>query len=196
MTLNKKYSITYNDSNIKKNNKNNKKSGDNINKSFNFISPITSTKKNYTLLKNGKKLNIRSNSNRISNHEKNYINKKRELHYNYDLTEPQSQINNNLIISDKSNFQKMGNLSLFSNGLDLLGISNTSSDNTFLKNIKSNDINNHFANINKSNKLSGRYYLNIQNVQKYPQIFNNYYSINGVNNSSLPIKVINVFNNK
>ena len=112
------------------------------------------------------------------------------------MTEPQSQINNNLLINDKSNLQKMGNLSLFNNGLDLLGISNTTSDNTFLKNIKSNELNNHFANINKTNKLSGRYYLNIQNVPKYPQIFNNYYSINGVNSSSLPIKVINVFNNK
>ena len=56
---------------------------------------------------------------------------------------------------------------------------------------------NHLSNINKANKLSGRYYLNIQNnLPKYPQIFNNYYSFNGVSTSNLPIKVINVFNNK
>ena len=32
--------------------------------------------------------------------------------------------------------------------------------------------------------------MNIQyNLSKYPQIFNNYYSFNGVNISNLPIKV-------
>ena len=177
--------------------KNNKKNEHKSNNSFNFINPSSATNKNYNLLKNAKKLNVRSNSYRISNHEKNYINKKREVEYRYDLTEPEPKITKNLRINkSKTNIQKMGNLSLFGNGLELLGLTNTSNGNTFLKNIKTNDINNHFANINKSNRLSGRYYLNIQNMEKTPQIFNNYYSINGVNSSSIPIKVINVFNNK
>ena len=195
ISINQKYSITSNDnnSNIRLNNKKEYKS----NKSFNFINPSSAIPKNYTLLKNAKKLNVRSNSYRISSHEKNYINKKRKVDYRYDLTEPEQQITNNLRInSSKTSIPKIGNLSLLSNGIDLLGISSVNNGNTFLKNIKSNDINNHFTNINKSNKLSGRYYLNIQNVHKYPQIFNNYYSINGVNSSSFPIKVINVFNNK
>ena len=162
------------------------------NNSFNFINSSSVTNKNYTLLKNAKKLSVRSNSYRISNHEKNYINKKREMDYRYDLTEPETEMTKNLKINkSKTNIQKMGNLSLFGNNLDLLGISNINNENIFLKNIKSNDIY-----INKSNRLSGRYYLNIQNLPKYPQIFNHYYSINGIISSNLPIKVIKVFNNK
>ena len=181
--------LSFNSNNIKNNE--NKSSN-----SFNFINPSSATNKNYTLLKKAKKLGVRSNSYRISNHQKNYINKKRELDYRYDLTEPEPDITKNIKINkSKTNIQKMEK-SLFQNGLDLLGITNTSNGNTFLKNIKSNDITNHFVHINKGNRLSGRYYLNIQNAQKCPQIFNNYYSINGVNSSSIPIKVINVFNNK
>ena len=180
--------LSINSNNIKKNEHKS-------NNSFNFINPSSVTNKNYTLLKNAKKLSVRSNSYRISNHEKNYINKKREMDYRYDLTEPETEITKNMKINkSKTNIQKMGNLSLFGNGLDLLGISNINNGNIFLKNIKSNDINNHFTNINKSNRLSGRYYLNIQNLPKCPQIFNNYYSINGISSSNLPIKVINVFN--
>ena len=197
ITINKKYSIT-SDNNL--DNNNNNKKDHKSNNSFNLINPSIShnnnNNHNYKLLKNAKKLNVRSNSYRLSGHEKNYINKKREIDYKYDLTEPEPQITNNLRINSK-NIPKFGNLSLFSNDLDLLGISSTSNGNTFLQNIKSNDVNNHLSTINKANKLSGRYYLNIQNnLPKYPQIFNNYYSFNGVSTSNLPIKVINVFNNK
>ena len=194
ITINKKYSIT-SDNNI---DNNNNKKDHKSNNSFNLIKPSIShnNNHNYKLLKNAKKLNVRSNSYRLSGHEKNYIDKKRELDYKYDLTEPEPQISSNLRVNSK-NIPKFGNLSLFSNDLDLLGISSTSNGNTFLQNIKSNDVNNHLSTINKANKLSGRYYLNIQNnLPKYPQIFNNYYSFNGVSTSNLPIKVINVYNNK
>ena len=195
ITINKRYSIKSNNNNKINIKKNDHKS----NNSFNFTKPPITSNKNYTLLKNAKKLNVRSNSYRISGHEQKYINKKRELdHYKYDLTEPEPEISNNLRInSNNNNIPKFGNLSLFSNDLDLLGISNNSNGKTFLQNIKANEGYNHLTNINKNNKLSGRYYLNIQNNEsKCPQIFNNYYSFNGVNSSNLPIKVINVFNNK
>ncbi len=177
-----------------------KKRGHKQNNSFNFINPLSNTKKNTSILQNAKKINVRSNSYRMSGHEKNYIKKKRELNYRYDLTEPEGNISPHFL---KNKNSKLSNLSLFSNGLDFLGIStittttsNNNNTNNFLQNIKTNELNNHFANINKGNKLSGRYYLNIQNVGKCPQIFNNYYSINGVSSSNFPIKVINVFNNK
>ena len=180
-------------------NNNIKKKGHKQNNSFNFINPSSTTNKNSSILQNAKKLNVRSNSYRMSGHEKNYISKKRELNYRYDLTEPEGRISSNFLKMKNKKINtdpKLSNLSLFSSGLDFLGISSTSNGNTFLQNIKTNnDVNNHFANINKINKLSGRYYLNIQNMPKCPQIFNNYYSINGIS-SNLPIKVINVFNNK
>ena len=65
-------------------------------------------------------------------------------------------------------------------------------------NFNTNDIVNSFKqpNINNNaNRVDDRYYMNMQNASKTPQIFNNYYSINGVVASGSPIKVINVFNN-
>ena len=50
-------------------------------------------------------------------------------------------------------------------------------------------------NIINNNKFDDRYIMNMQNSSTTPQIFNNYYSINGVVTSTSPIKVINVFNN-
>ena len=176
---------------------NKKKENHKSNKSFNFINPPSATNKNYVMVKNAKKLNIRSNSYRMSGHEKNYITRRRELDYKYDLTEPELNLKNDLRIKNsKINIPNTGNLSLFKNDMDLLGISRTNHGNTFLQNIKINEENNHLTTINKANKSSGRYYLNIPNIPKYPQIFNNYYSINGASFSNLPIKVINVFNNK
>ena len=149
------------------------------------------------MVKNSKKLNIRSNSYRMSGHEQNYMERKREFDYKYDLTEPELNIKSDLRKKNsKINFPKTGNLSLFKNDIDLLGLSSTNNGNIFLQNVKLNEPNNHLTNINKANKSSGRYYLNIQNVPKCPQIFNNYYSINGASFSNLPIKVINVYNNK
>ena len=187
---NKKYSvITHNKNNNIKHNENK------TNNSFNFIYP--NSNQSYSLIQNTKKINVRSNSYRVKSHEKNYINKKRILDYRTDLTEPEVSISNHLKMKNsKILHPKLANLSLFSSGLEMFGISNNGNRNTFLHNIKTNDSNNHFASINKSNKLSGRYYLNMQNEQKCPQIFNNYYSINGVSSSNMPIKVINVFNNK
>ena len=195
-----KISKTNNKKNTNNSDNNNiKKKGHKQNNSFNFINPSSTTNKNSSILQNAKKLNVRSNSYRMSGHEKNYISKKRELNYRYDLTEPEGRISSNFLKMKNKKINtdpKLSNLSLFSSGLDFLGISSTSNGNTFLQNIKTNnDVNNHLANINKINKLSGRYYLNIQNMPKCPQIFNNYYSINGIS-SNLPIKVINVFNNK
>ena len=187
---NKKYSVIANNKN-----KNIKNNDNKINNSFNFIYP--NSNKSYSFIQNTKKINVRSNSYRVKSHEKNYINKKRILDYRADLTEPEVSISNHLKMKNsKILHPKIANLSLFNSGLEMFGISNNGNRNTFLHNIKSNDTNNHFASINKSNKLSGRYYLNIQNQPKCPQIFNNYYSINGVSSSNMPIKVINVFNNK
>ena len=187
---NKKYSVISNNKNNKIKHNESKTSN-----SFNFIYP--NTNKSYSLIQNTKKINVRSNSYRVKSHEKNYINKKRILDYRPDLTEPEVSISNHLKMKNsKILHPKLANLSLFNSDLEMFGISNNGNRNTFLHNIKSNESNNHFASINKSNKLSGRYYLNIQNEPKCPQIFNNYYSINGVSSSNMPIKVINVFNNK
>ena len=65
---------------------------------------------------------------------------------------------------------------------------NNFNPNDFVNNLKPN-IN------NASKKIDDRYFMNINNTSKTPQIFNNYYSINGIVTSSSPIKVINVFNN-
>ena len=173
----------------------NKKKGHKQNNSFNFINPLSTSNENVSILQKPKKIDVRSNSSRMSSHDKNYIKRRRELNYRYDLTETEGRISSNYL---KNRNSKLSNLSLFSEGLDFLGISSTinNNTNTFLQNIKTSDINNHVSNISKENKLSGRYYLNVQNVGKCPQIFNNYYSINGVSSSNFPIKVINVFNNK
>ena len=195
ISINEKYSMIPSNNTIKNINK--KSECHKSNKSFNFINPHSSTNKNYVMVKNSKKLNIRSNSYRMSGHEQNYMERKREFDYKYDLTEPELNIKSDLRKKNsKINFPKTGNLSLFKNDIDLLGLSSTNNGNIFLQNVKLNEPNNHLTNINKANKSSGRYYLNIQNVPKCPQIFNNYYSINGASFSNLPIKVINVFNNK
>ena len=187
---NKKNSVTLNNNIIIKNNK---KNLTNKIKDFNYMNPNTNnqnTPKNQ-IIQYAKKLSARSNSYRIASHGNNsgYINKKRKCDYKYDLTEPEEKIANKLQLNtSKAKNAQIINYSLINNGVNFMNIGNN--------NFNTNDINvnNIKSNIN-SNKGDDRYYLNTHSSTKTPQIFNNYYSINGVVTSTSPIKVINVFNN-
>ena len=171
------YSITFNND-IKNNNHSQQK---NNNQSTNQI------------MQYAKKLSARSNSYRITSHgnKGGFINKKRKYNYKYDLTEPEEKIANNLKLNtSKAQNSQIINYSLINNGVNFMNIGNN--------NFNTNDIVNSFKqpNINNNaNRVDDRYYMNMQNSSKTPQIFNNYYSINGVVTSGSPIKVINVFNN-
>ena len=183
---NKKYSVTLNNNNIK----NNKRTLTNKIKDFNYMNPNNQNNTNNQIIQYAKKLNARSNSYRITSHENNsgYINKKRKYNYKYDLTEPEEKIVNNLQLNtSKAKNSQIINYSLVNNGVNFMNIGNN--------NFNTNDfVNNRKSNVN-NNKIDDKYYLNMQNSTKTPQIFNNYYSINGVVTSTSPIKVINVFNN-
>ena len=183
-----KYSITLNNNinnNVKKN-ESNKLNDYNYNQQKNNQS-------NNQIMQYTKKLSVRSNSYRIASHGNRggYINKKRKYNYKYDLTEPEEKIANNLKLNtSKSKNSQIINYSLINNGVNFMNIGNN--------NFNTNDIVNSFKqpNINNNaNRVDDRYYLNMQHSSKTPQIFNNYYSINGVVTSGSPIKVINVFNN-
>jgi len=171
------YSITFNND-IKNNNHSQQR---NNNQSTNQI------------MQYAKKLSARSNSYRITSHgnKGGFINKKRKYNYKYDLTEPEEKIANNLKLNtSKAQNSQIINHSLINNGVNFMNIGNN--------NFNTNDIVNSFKqpNINNNaNRVDDRYYMNMQNSSKTPQIFNNYYSINGVVASGSPIKVINVFNN-
>ena len=180
----KNYSVTINDSN---NIKNNKKNMTNKIKEYDYNEP----NKNIQILQYAKKLSARSNSYRITSHGNNqgYMNKKRKFNYKYDLTEPEEKIANNLKLNtSKAKNSQIINYSLINNGVNFMNVGN----NNFNSN---NAVNNLKSNINNTKKIDDGYYMNLQNSSKTPQIFNNYYSINGVVTSSSPIKVINVFNN-
>ena len=187
---NKKYSVTLNNNN---NIENNKRSITNKKSEYNFKNPDNnqSNNQNIQIMQYAKKLSARSNSYRITSHGNNngYMNKKRKINYKYDLTEPEEKINNNLKLNtSKAKNSQIINYSLMNNGVNFMSMGNSNiNSNDFVNNIKST--------INNNNRLDDRYYLNMQNSTKTPQIFNNYYSINGVVTSSSPIKVINVFNN-
>ena len=142
-----------------------------------------------------KKLNNRKKySNKRSYDEKSIREKiKREMMSNRDLTEPEIFMIFNPIKNKENtkNTNKKKNLNISLN--DNIG------PNNFLKHIKqmkpaqTNNI-----------RLNNQYYLNninnsINNVRKIErnrgaQIFNNFYSINNMGNSKIPVKVINVFN--
>ena len=198
----KNYLKKYNSNTIINNNNNKYSIINNIkynehktNNSFNFINQLPIKK--HSFLRNSKKINVRSNSYRIPEHEKNFINNKRYIDQKSNLTESEILISNHLKFKNsKNNFPKFANLSLFSNRLKKIGISNNNATKSFLHNIKENNENNLFSNLNNSNIISGRYYLNTQDELKCQKIFNNFYSFNGVSASNLPIKVINIFNNK
>ena len=169
---------------------------------FNYIIPnsINSNNNNMNnnnqILQNAKKLNARSHSYRIASHGNNYnyIKKKRNYNYKCDLTEPGVKANENMKLNtSKNGNSQIINYSLINNGLNFLSIGNNNvNTNELMNNIKNNEINNNNQHIEQDN----RYFINmnIPNTTKTPQIFNNYYSINGVTAGS-PIKVINVFNN-
>ena len=187
---NKKYSVTFNDNN--NNIKNNKKIQTNKIKDYNCIIPNQTMNNNNNqssihnnqIIQYAKKLNARSNSYRITSHgnANGYINKKRKLNYKYYLTQPEEKIKNNLQLNtSKAKNAQIINYSLINNGVNFMNLNTNDSMN------KNNIINN--------NKFDDRYIMNMQNSSTTPQIFNNYYSINGVVTSTSPIKVINVFNN-
>ena len=187
---NKKYSVTLNDNN---NIKNNKKILSNKSKDYSYMIPNQNLNNinpnnisNNQIMQYAKKLNARSNSYRITSHENTsgYINKKRKLNYKYDLTQPEEQIKNNLQLNtSKAKNSQIINYSLINNGVNFM-------------NLNTNELmNNSNLKKNLDNKFDERYIMNMQNSSKTPQIFNNYYSINGVVTSTSPIKVINVFNN-
>ena len=187
---NKKYSVTLNDNN---NIKNNKKILSNKSKDYSYMIPNQNLNKinpnnisNNQIMQYAKKLNARSNSYRITSHENTsgYINKKRKLNYKYDLTQPEEKIKNNLQLNtSKAKNSQIINYSLINNGVNFM-------------NLNTNELmNNSNLKKNLDNKFDERYIMNMQNSSKTPQIFNNYYSINGVVTSTSPIKVINVFNN-
>ena len=187
---NKKYSVTLNDNN---NIKNNKKILSNKSKDYNYMIPNQNLNNinpnnisNNQIMQYAKKLNARSNSYRITSHENTsgYINKKRKLNYKYDLTQPEEKIKNNLQLNtSKAKNSQIINYSLINNGVNFM-------------NLNTNELmNNSNLKKNLDNKFDERYIMNMQNSSKTPQIFNNYYSINGVVTSTSPIKVINVFNN-
>ena len=156
-----------------------------------------SKKKNdYSYEKDVKKLNnkIRHYTYKRSYDEKGIrAKKKRELLSNRDLTEPELMMILNPIKikeNDRNNSNRKNmNISLNDN----------ISKNTFLKQIKQ------VKSLNSNNPRSNQYYNsnyinnineNIGNIEKDngPQVFNNFYSINNVGNTKVPIKVINVFN--
>ena len=187
---NKKYSVTLNDNN---NIKNNKKILSNKSKDYSYMIPNQNLNNinpnnisNNQIMQYAKKLNARSNSYRITSHENTsgYINKKRKLNYKYDLTQPEEKIKNNLQLNtSKAKNSQIINYSLINNGVNFM-------------NLNTNELmNNSNLKKNLDNKFDERYIMNMQNSSKTPQIFNNYYSINGVVTSTSPIKVINVFNN-
>ena len=192
---NKKYSITLNSNNNNNRNiKNNKKNFANKVSDYNYLNHNNNQNQSYNqIMQYSKKLSARSNSYRItSNGSKNdYINKRRKLNNKYDLTETDEKIVNNLKLNtSKAKNSQIINYSLVNNGINFMNIGNN--------NFNSNDILNNLNlkyNINNSNLLDNKHYMNMENSSKTPQIFNNYYSINGVVTSSSPIKVINVFNN-
>jgi hypothetical protein len=166
---------SYNDIKNKKNNITNKV------KDFNYMNPNNiqnnrNNQNNKQIMKYAKKLSARSNSYRITSHGDNtdYINKKRKLNYNYDLTEPEEKLINKLKLNtSKSNNSKIINYSLINNGVNMMNFENNNNfnPNDFVNNLKPN-IN------NASKKIDDRYFMNINNTSKTPQIFNNYYSIN------------------
>ena len=189
-----KYSVTFND-NINNNNfnnnniKNSKKMLTNKIKDYNYMIPNQnmnnnniSNIQNNQIMQYAKKLNARSNSYRITSHgnTNGYINKKRKLNYKYDLTQPEEKIKNNLQLNtSKAKNSQIINYSLINNGVNFMNLNPNEPMNN--KNIT-------------NNKFDEGYIMNTQNSSKTPQIFNNYYSINGVVTSTSPIKVINVFN--
>ena len=192
---NNKYSITVNNNNNDSDMKNNKKITNKIN-DYNHMNQNKNLNMNQNsnqIMQYAKKLSARSNSYRINSHENNYgyINKKRKINYKYDLTESEEKITNNLKLNtSKSKNSQIINYSLVNNGLNFMNIGNN--------NFNTNDIMNKISqpNINNNpNRIDDKYYMKMQNSSKTPQIFNNYYSINGVVTSGSPIKVINVFNN-
>ena len=157
-------------------------------------------------IKNPKCINYNEKNIKKINNKRKYVNKrsydeksikvkiKREIAPNRDLTDPEILMifnpeKNKENIRNNNNKKKNLNISLNDN----LG------QNNFLKHIKqmkpaqTNNI-----------RLKNQYYLNninnsINNVRKIernrgPQIFNNFYSINNMGNSNIPVKVINVFN--
>ena len=190
---NKKYSITLN-SNNNRNIKNNKKNIANKVSGFNYLNQNNNQNQSYNqIMQYTKKLSARSNSYRItSNGNKNdYINKRRKLNNKYDLTETDEKIANNLKLNtSKAKNSQIINYSLINNGINFMNIGNNNyNSNNILNNL------NLKYNVNNNNLAHDKYYMNMENSSKTPQIFNNYYSINGVVTSSSPIKVINVFNN-
>ena len=162
-------------------------------KNNNHIQQKNNNQSTNQIMQYAKKLSARSNSYRITSHgnKGGFINKKRKYNYKYDLTEPEEKIANNLKLNtSKAQNSQIINYSLINNGVNFMNIGNN--------NFNTNDIVNSFKqpNINNNaNRVDDRYYMNMQNSSKTPQIFNNYYSINGVVASGSPIKVINVFNN-
>ena len=118
--------------------------------------------------------------------------KKKEILGNRDLTEPELMMMLNPIKCKESakNYVKKKNLNI--SVIDNLG------QNNFLKHIKqikpeninSLRLNQYYVN-NSINSIT-----NNKNIERNrgPQIFNNFYSINNIANSKIPVRVINVYN--
>ena len=135
------------------------------------------------------KINGRANS--YKNHEKDFFSKKRENNNrDRDLTEPDLSPINNRLKNIKNDNSKL-NFSMFNSGItSIIGKNSFLHDNSKI----GYDYYNNGIISNKINKISEKqYYAPSMNSQ---QIFNNFYSINTINSTNAPIKVVNVFNNK
>ena len=106
------------------------------------------------------------------------------------MTEPDLSPINNRLKNIKNDNSKL-NFSMFNSGItSIIGKNSFLHDNSRI----GYDYYNNGIISNKINKISEKqYYAPSMNSQ---QIFNNFYSINTINSTNAPIKVVNVFNNK
>ena len=169
------------------------KNNDAMNKINHKKIPIENIKKkkgDYSYEKNVKKLNnkVRHYTFKRSYDEKVIRSrKKKDLIPNRDLTEPElMMISNPIKIKDSyrnnSNNKNMN-----------ITLNDNINQNVFLKQIRqSKGLNDYYPQTNQY------YSNNINNIglekNNCPQIFNNFYSINNIGNTKIPVKVINVYN--
>ena len=138
---------------------------------------------------NPRKIIIKNPSNKVQSREKINFNKKRMVNKNIierDMTEPEllKMKNPIKIIDQKKEYQKTLNISL-----------NNKEQNAFLQQQKGNKMIRYNTNNNpRYNQYYSNNNSNSNNMeQNNPQIFNNYVSINNLEPSNYPVKIINVF---
>jgi hypothetical protein len=159
----------------------------NINNSTNDFNQSQNKYINETYMK--KINNNRNSQNKRVFNDKNKERTKKKFIPNRDLTESELMVILNEI-KGKENYNYRNNRKKSLN----LSLNDNIAPNNFLKHIRRSQ------HLNTNNIKLNQFYTNNNNIIKTvernrgTQIYNNFYSINNIGNSNIPVKVINVFN--